>query len=141
MRKFQIVLHTDSEQAVRNLVTGSTSRVTFQVKKAQNQRHQSIGFAERGVRRLRESLAVLRADLNQHDLDVRFEYEHLHESLTYLALCQNHYGRSRESDYSPLEMIASRRLSKPVAAMHASTVFWQNYLVHCVRNAPTRPDR
>ena len=117
-----VILHTDSEQAVRNLVTGSTSRVTFQVKKAQNQQHQSIGFAERGVRRLRESLAVLRADLNQHNFDVRFEYEHLQESLTYLALCHNHYGRSRESDYSPLEMIASRRLSKPVAALHGSTV-------------------
>ena len=36
-----MILHTDSEQAVRNLVTGSTSRVTFQVKKAQNQQHQS----------------------------------------------------------------------------------------------------
>lgn len=43
-----VILHTDSEQAVRNLATGSSSRVTFQVREAQNQQHQSIGFAEKG---------------------------------------------------------------------------------------------
>ena len=53
---------------------------------------------------------MMRADLNDN-LGVRFE--HLQDSLTYFYLCHNHYGRSRESDYL-LEMIASRRLSKPV---------------------------
>ncbi len=117
-----VILHTDAEQAVRSLVTSSTSKIVFQVRKARNQQHQSIGGAERSVRRLRETLAILRADLNQAGWDIRFEYEHLQEALTYLALSHNHFGKSRESDFSPLEMIAERRLTKPTTALFGSTV-------------------
>ena len=117
-----VILHTDAEQAVRSLVTSSTSKIVFQVRKARNQQRQSIGGAERSVRRLRETLAILRADLNQAGWDIRFEYEHLQEALTYLALSHNHYGKSRESDFSPLEMIAERRLTKPTTALFGSTV-------------------
>ena len=117
-----VILHTDAEQAVRSLVTSSTSKIVFQVRKARNQQHQSIGGAERSVRRLRETLAILRADLNQAGWDIRFEYEYLQEALTYLALSHNHFGKSRESDFSPLEMIAERRLTKPTTALFGSTV-------------------
>ena len=118
--RMSIVLHTDAEQAVRNLVTSSSSRFSFQVRKAGNQQHQSIGGAERGVRRMKESLAILRADLTQNGWDVRMDHEHLNEALTYLALMHNHYGKSRETDMSPLEMASGRRLSKP--ALFGSTV-------------------
>ena len=114
--RMSIVLHTDAEQAVRNLVTSSSSRFSFQVRKAGNQQHQSIGGAERGVRRMKESLAILRADLTQNGWDVRMDHEHLNEALTYLALMHNHYGKSRETDMSPLEMASGRRLSKPATA-------------------------
>ena len=53
---------------------------------------------------------------------MRFEYEHLQEALTYLALSHNHFSKSRDSDFSPLEMIAERRLSKPVTALFGSTI-------------------
>ena len=120
--RMSIILHTDAEQAVRNLVTSSSSRFSFQVRKAGNQQHQSIGGAERGVRRMKESLAILRADLIQNGWDVRMDAEHLNEALTYLALMHNHYGKSRETDMSPLEMASGRRLSKPATALFGSTV-------------------
>ena len=120
--RMSIVLHTDAEQAVRNLVTSSSSRFSFQVRKAGNQQHQSIGGAERGVRRMKESLAILRADLTQNGWDVRMDHDQLNEALTYLALMHNHYGKSRETDMSPLEMASGRRLSKPATAMFGSTV-------------------
>ena len=120
--RMSIVLHTDAEQAVRNLVTSSSSRFSFQVRKAGNQQHQSIGGAERGVRRMKESLAILRADLTQNGWDVRMDHDHLNEALTYLALMHNHYGKSRETDMSPLEMASGRRLSKPATALFGSTV-------------------
>ena len=117
-----VVLHTDAEQAVRTLISSSSRKFTFHVRKSRNQQHQSVGSAERSVRRLRETLSILRADLNQAGWDVRFEYEHLQEALTYIALSHNHFGKSRESDFSPLEMIAERRLSKPVTALFGSTI-------------------
>ena len=120
--KYSIVLHTDAEQAVRNLITGSSAQFSFQVKKARNQQHQSIGGSERGVRRLRETLAVLRADLNQNGWDIRFDPDCIGEALNYLALMQNHFGKTRETDMSPLEVLAGRRLSKPTSALFGSTV-------------------
>ena len=114
--RISIILHTDAEQAVRNLVTSSSSRFSFQVRKSGNQQHQSIG----GARRMKESLAILRADLMEHGWDVRMSTEHLGEGLTYLALMHNHFGRSREMDMIPLEMISGRRLSK--TALFGSTV-------------------
>ena len=120
--RYSIVLHTDAEQAVRNLVGGVSPQFTFQVRKAGNQQHQSVGAAERGVRRLKETLAVLRADLNKHDVDIRFDKECIGEALNYLALSHNHYGKTRETNMSPLEVLAGRRLTKPVSAMFGSTV-------------------
>ena len=119
---YSIVLHTDAEQAVRNLVAGASSQFTFQVRKAGNQLHQSVGSAERGVRRLKETLSILRADLNQNGLDIRFDKECIGEALNYLALVHNHFGKTRETDLSPLEVLSGRRLSKPVSALFGSTV-------------------
>lgn len=42
--KHSIILHADVEQAIRNLITGSSSQISFQVRKARNQQHQSVGF-------------------------------------------------------------------------------------------------
>ena len=42
------------------------------VRRARPQQHQSNGGAERAVRRLKESLAVLRAEMNDGGADVNF---------------------------------------------------------------------
>ena len=48
-----IVLHTDAERAVSELVGMSSDRYTFLVRRARPQQHQSNGGAERAVRRLK----------------------------------------------------------------------------------------
>ena len=60
----------------------------FHVRKCRNQQHQSLGSAERAVRRLRESLAVVRADINTGGWDIKFDYENLQEALIYVGLWQ-----------------------------------------------------
>ena len=66
-----VILHTDAERAVAELVGKSSERYTFNVRRANPQQHQSVGAAERAVRRLKESLSVLRADLNSGGADVK----------------------------------------------------------------------
>ena len=60
--------------------------------------------------------------MNAGGWDIRFDYENLQEALTYVGLTHNHFGKNRESDFSPLELVAGRRLSKPVTALFGSTV-------------------
>ena len=67
-----MVLHTDAERAVSELVGTSSEKYTFMVRRARPQQHQSNGGAERAVRRLKESLAVLRAEMNDGGADVNF---------------------------------------------------------------------
>ena len=115
-------VHTDSERAVGELIGNSTGRYTFSIRRAFPQQHRSIGVAERTVRELNESLSVLRADLNAQGLDILFTHETLVDVLTYLALCNNHFWTSRGSDRSPLEMVAGRKLSKPVSSLFGTQV-------------------
>ena len=63
-------LVTDAEGAVADLVGTSSGAFSFQVKRAEPQNHEAVGSAERGVRRLKESLQTLRSDLNVEGLDV-----------------------------------------------------------------------
>ena len=93
-------VHTDSERAVGELIGNSTGRYTFSIRRAFPQQHRSVGGAERTVRELKESLFVLRADLNAQRLDILFTYETLVDVLTCLALCNNHSSTSRGSDRS-----------------------------------------
>ena len=120
--KSSIVLHTDSEHAVSHLISRVSSRFTFAVRRASPQQHRSVGAAERCVRRLKESMAVLRSDLNQHGVDVPFTEDSLSQVLTYLSLSHNHFGKAPASELSPLEYIAERRLSKPHTSIYGSVV-------------------
>ena len=117
-----IDVHTDSERAVGEPIGNSTGRYTFSIRRAFPQQHRSVGGAERTVRELKESLSVLRADLNAQGLDIVFTHETLVDVLTYLALCNNHFSTSRGSDRSPLEMVAGRKLSKPTSSLFGTQV-------------------
>ena len=81
-----VVLYTDDEKAVGDLVGKSTRHYLFQVRRAAPQQHRSVGGAERAVRKLKESLAVLRGDLNRQGLDIQYSYEGVRDVITYLAL-------------------------------------------------------
>ena len=117
-----VVLHTDAERAVSELVGTSSEKYTFMVRRARPQQHQSNGGAERAVRRLKESLAVLRAEMNDGGADVNFSARGLSDVCTYIALSHNHFSNAHGSDFSPLEYSTQRKLSKPSFAMFGSTV-------------------
>ena len=117
-----VILHTDAERAVADLVGRASERYTFNVRRANPQQHQSVGAAERAVRKLKESLAVLRADLNSGGADVTFTVPGLIDALTYIGLTHNHFSKVQGSDMSPLEFTVNRPLSKPATALFGQTV-------------------
>ena len=121
--KASVVLHTDSEFAVGQLVSRVAPRFSFTVRRAAPQQHRSVGAAERGVRRLKEALGILRADLNKNgQVDIPFTSESLQLVLCYLGLTHNHFGKAIGSELSPLEFIAMRKLSKPSTSVYGSVV-------------------
>ena len=107
------------------LVGKASSTFSFAVRRAAPQQHQAIGAAERAVRRLKESLGVLRAGLNEAGLDVRMSTEGMTDVLRFLALQYNHFGKSRGSNMSPLEVACGRTLSKPASTLFGATVLAQ----------------
>ena len=117
-----IILHTDDERSVGELVGRSSKHYLFQIRRAAPQQHRSIGGAERGVRKLKEGLSVLRSDLNKQGYDVRYSFEGLRDCLTYLSLMHNHFGRAGGTNLSPLETSAGRALSKPTVSSFGSVV-------------------
>ena len=88
-----VVLHTDAKRAVSELVGTSSEKYTFLVRRARPQQHQSNGAAERAVRRLKESLDVLRAEMNQGGADVCFTEKGLHDVVTY------HISKAHGTDF------------------------------------------
>ena len=74
------------------------------------------------MRKLKESLSVLRADLNKQGYDIRYSFEGVRDVVTYLALMNNHFGRVGGTNLSPLETSAGRELSKPVVVSFGAVV-------------------
>ena len=117
-----IVLHTDSERAVSELIGKTHETFVFSVRRARPQQHQSVGLAERGVRRLKEGLPMIRAAMNQAGVDLTMCKEALSDALVYLALSHNHFSKVHGSEFSPLEYGTQRKLSKPQIALFGQTV-------------------
>lgn len=80
-----IVLHTDCEVGVGEIVGRASKNYIFQLRRASPQQHRSVGGAERSVRKLKEALSVLRADINKQGFDIRYSYEGVRDVITYLA--------------------------------------------------------
>ena len=89
------MLHTDAERAVSELVGTSSEKYAFMVRCARPQQHQSNGGAERAVRRLKESFAVLSAEMNE--TDVSFTARGLSDVRMYIALRQKHFSNAHGS--------------------------------------------
>ena len=135
-----VVLHTDAERAVSELVGTSSDKYTFLVRRARPQQHQSNGGAERAVRRLKESLAVLRAEMNQGGADVCFTEKGLSDVVTYIALSHNHFSKAHGTDFSPLEYSTPHGSCQDLPLLCLVKVFLLNCPVACEPNHRTRPE-
>ena len=131
-------LVTDAEGAVADLVGTSSGAFSFQVKRAEPQNHEAVGSAERGVRRLKESLQTLRSDLNVEGLDVCFTPGGLGCALTYLCFSLNKYGKAHGSDLAPCDFVLGRPSPKGAFTLFGATVLAE--LPQSVRSlAPNLP--
>ena len=117
-----IRLVTDAESAVADLVGTSSGEFTFQVKRAEPQNHEAVGSAERGVRRLKESLQTLRSDLNQGGLDVCFSLSGFGVALTYVCFSLNKYSKAHGSELSPCDFVLGRPSPKGAFTLLGATV-------------------
>ncbi|CAE7669829.1 unnamed protein product [Symbiodinium sp. CCMP2592] len=117
-----ILMLTDAEEAVSDLVAGASDEFVFQVRKAGPQCHESIGVAERGVRRIKESLQTLRSDLNHEGLDICFNHIGFSAALTYLCGSLNRFSKAHGSDLAPCDMPLQRPTPKGAFTLFGATV-------------------
>ena len=89
--KASIILHTDRELAAAELVGTLNSHFDFK--------------------------NVIRNDLNRQGYDVRFSRQPLEFLLRYLATMHNALGRAPDSDLTPLEVISSRKSTRPTVTL------------------------
>ncbi|CAE7265610.1 unnamed protein product [Symbiodinium sp. CCMP2592] len=117
-----ILMLTDAEEAVSDLVAGASDEFVFQVRKAGPQCHESIGVAERGVRKIKESLQTLRSDLNHEGLDICFNHVGFSAALTYLCGSLNRFSKAHGSDLAPCDMPLQRPTPKGAFTLFGATV-------------------
>ncbi|CAE6933000.1 unnamed protein product [Symbiodinium sp. CCMP2592] len=117
-----ILMLTDAEEAVSDLVAGASDEFVFQVRKAGPQCHESIGVAERGVRKIKESLQTLRSDLNHEGLDICFNHVGFSAALTYLCGSLNRFSKAHGSELAPCDMPLQRPTPKGAFTLFSATV-------------------
>ena len=89
---------TDSDAMLGNLLR--RLGLPLQVKTAGRQAHETVGLAERNVRRFKEMVSCLRSDLRAHRFDLTCSGECLRFALNYVAQTHNHFGAGSTSGYS-----------------------------------------
>ena len=117
---------TDSEPLIGALLRRLS--LPLQVKAAAPQSHESIGLAERNVRRVKEMTACIRSDLRLHGFDLTGSPESFNRITQYVTQTQNHFGvggsigqsAGLESKRSPIELIVGKDRPKPTSTMFGS---------------------
>ena len=102
----------------------------LQVKTAGPQAHETVGLAERNVRRFKEMVSCLRSDLRAHRFDLTCSGECLRFALNYIAQAHNHFEVGSTSGHSeglnsrrtPIELVLQKERPSPTCSMFASVV-------------------
>ena len=119
---------TDSDAMLGNLLR--RLGLPLQVKTAGPQAHETVGLAERNVRRFKEMVSCLRSDLRAHRFDLTCSGECLRFALNYVAQTHNHFGVGSASGHSeglssrrtPIELVLQKERPSPTCSMFASVV-------------------
>ena len=121
----------DSEPALSALLR--RTGLPLQIKAAAPQAHETVGLAERTVRRFKEMIACIRSDMRSHGYDLTCNSECYHCVLQYIAQSHNHFGLGATSGQyeglnsrrSPLELILQKDRPSPTSSLFGSVVHAQ----------------
>ena len=116
-----IDIRTDAATDVGELLRRSAINREFTLSRAGPQEHNVIGSAERGVREVKEAIAVVRLELAKHQLDIVDSLVGWDGICRYVAL---HNLHGKKFGKTPRELLRDSPASKenPVSAMFCSQV-------------------
>ena len=118
----------DSEPALGALLR--RTGLTLQIRAAAPQAHETVGLAERNVRRFKEMVACIRSDMRAHGYDLTRNAECYHCVLQYMAQTHNHFGigastgqyENLSSRRSPIELVVQKNRPAPSCSLFGSVV-------------------
>ena len=104
--------------------------LTLQIRAAAPQAHETVGLAERNVRRFKEMVACIRSDMRAHGYDLTRNAECYHCVLQYIAQTHNHFGigaptgqyENLSSRRSPIELVVQKNRPAPSCSLFGSVV-------------------
>ena len=117
-----IDIRTDAATDVGELLRRSAINREFTLSQAGPQEHNVIGSAERGVREVKEAIAVVRLELAKHQLDIVDSLVGWDGICRYVVAMHNLHGK--KFGKTPRELLRDSPASKenPVSAMFCSQV-------------------
>ena len=117
-----IDIRTDAATDVGELLRRSVINREFIVSRAGPQEHNVVGSAERGVREIKEAIAVVRLELAKHQLDIVDSMVGWDGICRYVVAMHNLHGK--KFGKTPREMLRESPASSenPVSAMFCSQV-------------------
>ena len=117
-----IDIRTDAATDVGELLRRSSINREFTLSRAGPQEHNVIGSAERGVREVKEAIAVVRLELAKHQLDIVDSLVGWDGICRYVVAMHNLHGK--KFGKTPRELLRDSPASKenPVSAMFCSQV-------------------
>ena len=117
-----IDIRTDAATDVGELLRRSAINREFTLSRAGPQEHNVIGSAERGVREVKEAIAVVRLELAKHQLDIVDSLVGWDGICRYVVAMHNLHGK--KFGKTPRELLRDSPASKenPVSAMFCSQV-------------------
>ena len=120
-----VEVRTDAEKAVASILKRANLPVPLHINEAAPQSHQTVGHCERTVRRFKEMISCLQADLRSHGFVLKETKEAYRAVTCYVAQTHNHFGIG--SDFgnrrSPIQLVIQRDCTLPTSTMFGAIVF------------------
>ena len=120
--EFPLEIYTDKEISVGKLFQDALIGRTVALKRAPPQAHEAIGQAEKGIRRLKESVAALRLDLRENSCDICDTQKAVACIFGYAAFCHNLHSAHGDGKRTPAELAIGKKLPEVQTGMFGSVV-------------------
>ena len=120
--EFPLEIYTDKEQSVGKLFRQSMIGRTVALKRAAPQAHEAVGQAEKGIRRLKESVAAIRLDLRENLCDICDTQKAVACIFCYAAFCHNLHSAHGDGKLSPAELAVGKKLPEVQTGLFGTVV-------------------